>query len=336
MYPGERAHAETPDALLSVEASTQAVRALRWWSEPQRAHLSQAVEAALRRWQQAWDPAPAEPAGEDIVRCEPAAGPVATMTWRALPVDARIGRAWYALTLTAAPDDAAPSPLWAALLPSLVEQLASHTHGLARDRTGHSANLAQETAHAAWTDCGRHLADLFNQAGDAAHLTAPRTGSADEAPALDIWVPWSGALRLTVRWWSTEIHVLVGDGCVRTLLGSGSSSAPAVHDRDARGDTVRRPELVPVIHALAGYPITMNVELTPVELDLGALTTMSVGDVLRTSHELSTPLLVTDERGKFFCGGFLGRSDDRRAIELLSDMPSVTPVTARTGPDIPH
>ncbi len=69
----------------------------------------------------------------------------------------------------------------------------------------------------------------------------------------------------------------------------------------------------------------------PVELDLGSLASLRVGDVVRTSHPLEVALKIRVEgaaghAGVLPCAGFLGKVARARAVELL---PISTPREAR-------
>jgi hypothetical protein len=66
----------------------------------------------------------------------------------------------------------------------------------------------------------------------------------------------------------------------------------------------------------------VRVHTASFELDLGALTSARVGDVLRTTHALEAPLVVSapgaDGRSAHaICGAYLGKAAGARAVELL-------------------
>ncbi len=71
---------------------------------------------------------------------------------------------------------------------------------------------------------------------------------------------------------------------------------------------------------MVSWPI--RIEMSPIELNLGALIALRVGDVLRTPHHLHVPLIVkgfakADEASAdSLCFGFLGKQEGHRAVEL--------------------
>lgn len=312
--------------LLSIEASAQSARALRWWTGAQCERLAAIVDDSLRDWRRSWGIERGAPPTQMALHCEPAAqGPRAGMAWQALTGGAQAGHAWCALAparTSSAQDRGAPSPLWDALLPYLLEHTAPRVGGFAQDRAvKRTASLAQDTAHAAWGDCLQQLGALFDAPGAAARREMAPAVTFEKPPA-EIWRPWSGALSLTARWSAVDVHVLIDDRCVAATLRSSAHPAAAADASPSQIAAEPMPELVPLGQALAALPVTMRVELASVELALAALTAMRVGDLLRTPHALSEPLIVVDSGNQTFCGGFLGSSNGQRAIELLREAPS--------------
>ncbi|MBT9503778.1 MAG: FliM/FliN family flagellar motor switch protein [Burkholderiaceae bacterium] len=59
-----------------------------------------------------------------------------------------------------------------------------------------------------------------------------------------------------------------------------------------------QPGLVPVERALAERTLLLRIMLSPVQLSLGAITELRVGDVIRLDHPLDTPALATLAAGQ--------------------------------------
>lgn len=323
-----------------MAASVKHARTLRAWSDAQCARLAAYVDDRLRDWRQSWGIERGASSLQTAIRCEAAAhAPRATMAWQTLG-----DGAWCALAPSrhaSGQDRTASFPLWDALLPYLLEQTAPRASGPTQERgVRRPAGLAQDTAQAAWADCVRRLAGLFDERGEvdapAGHdvrqtglLGTSGTSAAIGTfakPAADLWRPWSGALMVTAHWRDVDVHVLIDDRSVAAALrgttASASASATTAASAPAPAPPAPRTPLVPLGQALAPLPVALRVELAPVEITLAALSAMRIGDVLRTPHPLSVPLHVVDDRGRTVCGAFLGSSNGRRAIELLDDAPS--------------
>ncbi|MHA6823026.1 FliM/FliN family flagellar motor switch protein [Ralstonia pseudosolanacearum] len=138
------------------------------------------------------------------------------------------------------------------------------------------------------------------------------TGPLHASLPIDLTQFWSGAVLLRLDWYG-DIFQLVIDGThVTRLIG------PCAAATDGAA-TERRSEasLTPVLSALSAEPLSMTAELNPIELDLGTLTGLQVGDVIRIPHALEMPLLVRADDGALLYQAFLGRLEDQKAIELF-------------------
>ncbi len=166
--------------------------------------------------------------------------------------------------------------------------------------------MGSELVHGAWHDLEQRLVSGLG--------LQPKAGPAQAGPCPGLWRRWSGALLLWMPWWSAQLRVLVsGDEVERLLSPSG------------RPATRRAPRsvLVALAQATSTRTIRVEVQLEPFELDVGALTSMRVGDVLRTSHGLERPLLLgvgtAGTEGAVEWAGLLGRAGSNRAVEIVGE-----------------
>ena len=282
--------------------SVETARPLRWWSEAQLGEAALALEKALRAWEQDWGLQQPH-AAQDAVRCGMASvGADASASWKPVALDAALEPAcdlWW--------DIAAGGPradpvllLVAALFNTSVEPSPLSAHGAVSE-------MAAEAARAAWSD-------LWARIAEALAVRVPVTAPAMQAdslatlqPAAALFRPWSGAVVITLHWCAQEMRILLGGGEAAALLA-----------REAPEAAAPAKPLAPVWHAVAGLASTVRAELAPVELTLGAIKSLRVGDVVELSHTLDRPLVAKTADGGVLCEAFLGKLGERRAIELLA------------------
>jgi hypothetical protein len=96
--------------------------------------------------------------------------------------------------------------------------------------------------------------------------------------------------------------------CAAADLLDPAKAAPVPDSVEAR---------VPIVHAIAARPFAISIELAGVELDLGALQSLQIGDVLALAQRLDEPLLARSrDGGAPLCSAFLGRRGRHKAVEL--------------------
>jgi hypothetical protein len=308
--------AAVPSPLLSVEESAREARRLRCWDEADQTALVEAAQDAVDRWSGAWGLG-AEGEGEPLVRCQPASDRAgAVEDWAAL--DGLPG-AWWAM-LSRGVEAGSGLRRRRAVTDALHQALFRET---ASERV-EGSRLADELVQSAWTDWQRRLAERLGGEGHGPRepLGAP-TDAKDSAAVGLLFRPWSGALQLVLPWCGQELGVLLDVQRVAAFLKRPEG-------RPTAGQAVARNAvpLVPIYDVVKSKPVALRVELAEMEIDLGTLAGLRVGDVLRTTHGLDMPLrLVTPAPGGGpSCAGYLGRQGDRRAIELahFGDHPTGT------------
>ncbi|MGE4244218.1 FliM/FliN family flagellar motor C-terminal domain-containing protein [Ramlibacter sp.] len=151
---------------------------------------------------------------------------------------------------------------------------------------------------------------------DLAAESAASTIHARSTPPPELFLPWSGAVVLAC---APDFWLLVGPAVVEAFLrrrglrpSNRTSSTAALPSRPPAGRPV-----VPLLEAAAPLAVAVRVEFEPVTLSVGELMALRPGDVIALPHRIDQPLLGKSEAGDRVCEAFLGRSGDRRAIELL-------------------
>ena len=323
----------TASAPPSPAAATAQARALRSWSAPVRERLARAVADALGQWRTAWglgEPPPLDGAtrgrapgvSSEAWPCASEAARIEPCAWR--PVDEAAEGAWWA---PLAPPLSSPRSVLrgeGALVAALCRPLFGDTGPGSEGWTATSQpgselplTLANETAHAAWEDCRRRLAAALGPSS-----SGGSQGRAAVGPADDVLRPWSGTLLLTLPWWGHAIALLLsGDRVAASITG-----ADVTQSKGARAPG----PLTPVWDALARRGARIQVQTSPFELELGALSALRIGDVLRTSHPLDRLLSVRlssaeTSSGATIYAGYLGRAGDARAVELIHSPPADLP-----------
>lgn len=288
-------------------------RALRYRRDDERASIAAAIDDALRRWRADWGLARADDARE-----QPGATCVdanewkrgydsqsASTSWRRAGAVGEGAALWWAIVPPSSPGRlASPRTM---LLMQLFGAHGGIASTSARDaRPGRS--IAEELADLALADCARALAAVFGLTCDA--ITDETPSAAKTAPAA-CFGAWSGALVSSTPWCGGELHILIDDVCASRLLNRRQTSA-------ASRAVMNRSALTPVLRALDSKPIRLDVALTAFELELGMLSALRAGDVVRTTHRLDAPLIASTKGGDVVAEAYLGRCGQVRAAELQS------------------
>ncbi len=286
------------------------VTPLRAWSEAQGRQLGEVVRKAHLEWQVAWigaSPGPSAPDGIQVSCCAPSEAGLAASAWR--PHGTMSGLWWTMSSAAGAGAEHPASVIQGVLFGGAFPAGWRGAVGSAAGQGQAIKSLAEETASAAWEAWWKQL--------DLALHGADRAGGvpAAAAPALESALkPWSGALVLGVPFQGTWLHLLVSWGRVQQCVhGAGGAWREQVPPR----------AVAPVWSAVARRHAKLRALLEPFELELGAIASLHVGDVLSTTHPLEAPLVLevgTDDRSAVTHMGraLLGRLGDTAAIELIS------------------
>jgi hypothetical protein len=126
----------------------------------------------------------------------------------------------------------------------------------------------------------------------------------------DLWHRWSGAVQLVLDCEDAELHILLDAACVEAIVGRSTRMQPL------------RGGLTSISHALRGQRVALRAVLEPLELSLGSLAQLRPGDILPLSHPLDADITLADADGTRVLGGFLGRADGLRALQLAPGSPA--------------
>ncbi|WP_299765402.1 FliM/FliN family flagellar motor C-terminal domain-containing protein [Ramlibacter sp.] len=80
----------------------------------------------------------------------------------------------------------------------------------------------------------------------------------------------------------------------------------------------QRAALAPVLDAVAGRSMRLDVQLAGCDIDLGALQRLQPGDVVRVQHRIDAPATVCDDAGAALFAAYLGRRAGSKAVELAA------------------
>jgi hypothetical protein len=162
------------------------------------------------------------------------------------------------------------------------------------------------------------LAAIVQAATGIAEAAVAPAGSAlhEELPP-QAFHAWAGCVKLSLPG-SGGAAIYLNGVAARNLLGAG------------QGESAPNPigGLTPIQQAAGATTIGLGVRLNPVELTFGQLKSLQVGDVVILPHAVEEPLRVVTQFDTLLCKAYLGRSGDRRALQVVRDT-----APAGTSPD---
>lgn len=118
------------------------------------------------------------------------------------------------------------------------------------------------------------------------------------------------------RQWSGGVRVSL-PGLDHLALYLGGTAAARLDPPKRQCPTVAKAPLVTLDAAVAPAALVLRAQLRPVELTLGQISSLQMGDVVVLPHGLDHPLEVTTGSKTLVCEAYLGRSDRHRSLEVL-------------------
>lgn len=118
--------------------------------------------------------------------------------------------------------------------------------------------------------------------------------------------PWSGAVQISMTWCDTVFKIHLAPEIVIGLLKNKTDT-----------ENFDMPALTPLNDVLGVFATSLNIELASIELELGVLQSMSLGDVITLPKYLDEPLLAKTSNGETLCLAYLGQINGKCAAELL-------------------
>lgn len=279
--------------LLDMAQSRTHARALRGWQAVQQEHLRRRLAALHVAWQADWLGIDGAALAEGEVQvAEPA------------PPDSEAPRgAWWQFVAAApaSPPRSGERSVARSNERSAIEAIASQISGAA---LRNAASLAYVVAQAAWDDWRQRLAEA----------AATPLGSIEEADAAEpsraqaVPARWSGALLAQWPWCGGTWCMHLPFDAVSALLGPEAARPAPVHA--AAGQKIS------LAAALVAERLRAQVRLYDVELSLGQIQGLRIGDVVMLSHPLDSPAQVFGGGEAALCDAWLGRQGRHVAVEL--------------------
>lgn len=272
--------------------SIPAHQPLRWWSAAQLREIAHPIEKAWHGWLAQWSAARVE---TGAVSCQ---------------------LAWDRELANHAPQQfgsRAGAQVWFAGCGGLNETVAALLFDDAAAVPGRAGTARTPLASAIAAEAAEQLLCAVCGA-----LRLDRSVQSAQ-PDAGIFQPWSGAVAVSIAWGKATRLRLLLDGNTAARLVAEPVAGPS-------GRQGRREALVAVRDACAGHRLSLQVSFSPCELELGALRSLQIGDIVPFPHTLDTPLHVS-LAGERVCRAFLGKRRDAVAIELIRDPPVSQPQT---------
>lgn len=262
------------------------VQALRWWTGPQLAELAARFEQVTHEWCVAWGlPAPAALVSMRTHEC-PAA-------------QAGDWRLWAAQKERQVLLRSTESP--AAQLRSALFEPAAKTGECAHD------SMASQLAQQAWC--------ALQEAWRGVCGIAPVALSDEAMAALAGRRAWSGAVVLGFDDWVLDFQLYLNAACAAALM----HTPPRVQI-----PAFSQPPVTDFFDALQDASLLLRVALSDVEIDIGSLQSLALGDVIRLPHLLEAALNV-HVGDDIVCAAYLGQRQGQRAVELQRSPPEPIP-----------
>jgi hypothetical protein len=284
---------------------------LRAWSLADRQQLASGLRSAVGRWARAWSLHAAPWLDSDIVieDASCAREAIESFGWQA----GGVAGVWWSLTTSGTDRSRTDTPR-RALLSALFGESKKPLSAVDNVR------ICDQLADDAWRACLIEFGRLV-----AAQAIGENDALDDAARSIDpeLMRPFGGALLARLPWCGQALALLLdGDRVARAL---NRSTAPASATR-----ALRRQAIAPLSEALSRRALSVRIELQPIDIDLGSMAELRLGDVLCTSHRLTEPLALRasstgpDNEPNPLCAVFLGRQSRWRAVELRRPVPDLT------------
>lgn len=135
-------------------------------------------------------------------------------------------------------------------------------------------------------------------------------------PQKNLFENWSGAVVVRTEICGCTATVVVNSLMRKILSQANLAGAPRMQTR--QDDTSSGASLRAVTESIRNHRLSLNVRLSDVEIDLGTLEQLQIGDVIPLPHALSETLKVFNSDGELVCNGFLGKIEDQKALELMN------------------
>lgn len=284
--------------LLTLEQSFQRARPLRAWTTEQQSAIGTKFQAMRQQWLRDWG---LESGDESGVAVQALPVPVATVGgvahWLPAPLldgVRSIDAHWTFLSggLSMDPVVAIEQELFG----------RASTYGEAIAAAGDS--LAIRIAREGWADWWRRLVAIFPPLSVAA-MSLEEPGYVGS---------WAGDLQVDIPCLSGRLVMRLSGKYVQDIVQGRQSGLSFSSARSA-------PVTRTVVQAIDDHVLRVRAELEQVELSLGQLQGLQVGDVVQLKHRLNDPVKLSLSNDQPLCLGWLGQQDGHVAVELAAIKP---------------
>lgn len=258
------------------------VRKLHAWSNDQKLETARKFESLLVQWQRDWSlsnqqsGAVQAPASHSWV-----GGETAGIPWK------------FSAMAQCHFQDSDRDPQDASLICTKALQISFFGASLEESAAPAAAQISKD----AWSDWSERLTTL---------VKPEQSQSSENIRSIQ----WAGILRIRLPWCGGFFTLDLGADQVTHLL------PPRTSDRSRASLSRKRTELVSIRTVIGQKPHRLEAQLTPIVLTVGALCSLSVGDVVTLEHKLDSPLLVSSHGKHAVAQGWLGKSDKNKALQL--------------------
>lgn len=299
----------TASPLLDASVSMLRARPLRSWPAPAREKLQARMVELHQDWTAEW--LPAHDGG--VSESKMVIGDAVTTS---SDEDEVRWSFTHAPRRASSPSTASGAP-HAEPVAFVTSALFGGDNGLPRPAGASIPRIADGIALAAWNDWLQRLGKALGGLA-LTHQNAPVSPGAEAGSH-----NWSGALQVHWPWCGGIWTLVLPHDAVTALVGPLATTVPTSHDAPAPKEALDR--------VLAGEHVTLRVLLDGAELNLGQLQGLQINDVVPLAHRLDAPAQVVGLDGSTVCDGWLGRSEDRMAIELASPALPITGLVPGTS-----
>jgi len=267
-------------------------RRLMWWSDRQLATLEILLDEARQKWLAAWI---------DDVRQTSFSVPKVSCRMAHDALSGDESRDWHPLSQSSEVND--ENQVWI--------DVRQPDDGMAQLLLKSSSSL--KTSSLVDALCTEAFADCIAEIKTVLALPAGDASVFRRAPAETRVIPvahsrpWSGAVRV----------VFPLDDALSIALHLGPKRMAALVKTTGAKSGKQAEPITTLNEALAGHATRLRVELAAVDISVGNLASLTVGDVLVLPHPLTQTLHVKTEDGQSLCHGYLGQLQGQRAIELV-------------------
>ena len=301
--------------LLTLAESIGRSRTLRAWSPQQQRAVENILETLCKNWLRDWGVKGTDTSTVSVqtslFRANDAQS-ADSLDWVVMPSkDSALGNRAVCWAFVSSTPSGSYGPV-SAIQSALFGESQTRFETLKTDMD----SLAVRVATQAWRNWWLQL-EALTPTDD---ITELRSDS--EAPSGALWsgdlqimVPWPFGV-LALRMDGAQVAKLLHHQCPEFATKRADSAANANSQVD--GIAVMAPIKHTILQALTLNVLRVRAEFQELELSLGQIQTLQVGDVVQIEHGLSEPVSMVMWDDQVLCSAWLGQQDGHVAVELTA------------------